>query len=136
MPEGVVLDGAALQRLMTSPSGPVGKELLRRGRNVETLAKRLCPVRKMSGGGQLRASIMHYLAITSAGLVCYIGTPLNYARHVIEGSGIYGPQGAYIVPVNARALRWIGPGGVVYAMRSKGTPPRDFLTPALAAART
>lgn len=136
MPAGLVLDGAALHRLMTSPSGPVAKDLLRRGRNVETLAKRLCPVRKMGGGGQLRASIMHYLALTAAGLVCYVGTPLNYAEHVIKGSGIYGPQGTPIVPVRAQALRWIGPDGVVFAMSSKGTPPRDFLTPALAAART
>lgn len=135
MPEGLMLDGAALHRFIASPSGPVAKELLRRGRNVESLAKRLCPVRKMSGGGQLRASIMHYLAVTSAGLVCYIGTPLNYACHVIEGSGIYGPQGTPIVPVRAQALRWMGPNGVVFALSSKGTPGRDFLTPALAAAR-
>lgn len=136
MPQGLMLDGAALHRFINSPSGPVAKDLLRRGRNVETLAKRLCPVRKMSGGGQLRASIMHYLAVTAAGLVCYIGTPLNYAVHVIKGSGIYGPEGTPIVPVRARALRWIGPDGVVFALSSKGTPPRDFLTPALAAART
>lgn len=132
----VQFDQAAMTRLTQAPTGLAGVDLLRRGRNVETLAKRLCPVRKQAGGGQLRASITHFLATDSRGLVCFIGSPLSYAIHVIRGSGIYGPQGTPITPKNARALRWTGPDGkLVFARSSKGTPGRDFLTPALAAAR-
>lgn len=73
------IDRNALRQFVQSPSGPVALDLLRRGRNVETLAKRLCPVRKTGGGGQLRASITHYLATDALGLICLIGSSLSYA---------------------------------------------------------
>lgn len=130
------IDRNALRQFVQSPSGPVALDLLRRGRNVETLAKRLCPVRKTGGGGQLRASITHYLATDALGLICLIGSSLAYAVFVHEGSGIYGPQGTPIVPKRAKMLRWLGDDGApVFAKSSKGTPPRRFLTEALVAAR-
>lgn len=35
-----------------------------------------------------------------------VGSPLPYAQHVHEGTGIYGPHGTPIVPKNAKALKF------------------------------
>jgi hypothetical protein len=37
------------------------------------------------------------------------------------------------VPKNAKALAWKGPGGMIFAMSSKGMKPRPFFKPAVEA---
>lgn len=54
------------------------------------------------------------------------GIKLGY---VVNGTGIYGPQGQRIVPLVARALYWEG---AEHPYRSvAGQKPNDFVTPAL-----
>lgn len=57
------------------------------------------------------------------------GTKLGY---VVNGTGIYGPRGSRIVPVQAKALYWEG---AEHPYKSvAGQKPNDFVTPALAEA--
>jgi hypothetical protein len=72
------LDQAALDRLLNSPDGPVGKDLARRTVQVETAAKRLCPV----DTGRLRSSITHSIEADSRGLAGIVGTDVDYAEPV------------------------------------------------------
>lgn len=142
----VVLEGQALNQLLESPSGGVARDLLRRANAVENQAKRLCPVDE----GRLRASIRREIGTDDGELVVRVGTNVEYAMFVHEGTGLYGPRGTYIVPVRRKVLRWArknnsGSGrrryrggstqGYVYSKRSRGVRGRPFLRDALPAAK-
>lgn len=120
-------------------------DLRARGRRVEADAKRRCPVDE----GRLRNSIRSvYIASPSRPRV-EVRAEANYARAVHDGTGIYGPRRAPIVPVRARVLRWEArgvsrkggrtsrslTGPYVYARSVRGVPGRPFLRLALPAAR-
>lgn len=66
-------------RALIGPSGEVGRDMRRRGNRVLSEAKRRCPV----DTGKLRASLR--MEELSNGTIT-IGTPLNYAIHVHEGT--------------------------------------------------
>lgn len=148
----VRFDDGALQALLRGRTGPVASDLLRRGRNVESRAKVLTPVDR----GRLRSSITHELVSEGGDLICRIGTNVEYARHVHDGTGIYGPRGRPIRPVNAKVLAWPVRGttsrrrtrtgrivttraqtrtSTAFAMEVAGSPPRPYLRNALPAAR-
>lgn len=76
------LNQAELNRLLTSPDGPVGRDLVRRTVQVETAAKRLCPV----DTGRLRSSITRAVDVDSNGLVGVVGSDVDYAEHVEFGT--------------------------------------------------
>lgn len=122
----------AVRALLVDPDGPVGQELLRRGRNVAYFARRYAPV----DTGRLRASITTELVTYAGSLAAIVGTNVNYAMYQHEGTGIYGPHGTPIVPVRARFLRFKPKGSstFVFARSVRGTPPTFFLRRALAAA--
>lgn len=71
----VRMDQAAIDRLMRSTTGPAAATLLKAGVKVEGAAKRLCPV----DTGRLRSSIAHELTTDARGLVCFVGTNVEYA---------------------------------------------------------
>lgn len=121
-----------VRALMTDPDGPVGEDLLRRGRNVAYLARKYAPVNT----GRLRSSITTELVRYAGQLACIVGTNVNYAMYQHEGTGIYGPHGTPIVPRRARFLRFKPQGSseFVYARQVRGTPPTFFLRRALIAA--
>lgn len=73
----VVLDQAALTRLLESEPGPVGKELTRRTIKVDRSAKDRCPV----DTGRLRSSITWRLGRDSQGLLGIVGTNVEYAMY-------------------------------------------------------
>ncbi len=81
--ERVTIDDAALEKLFTDKKGPVGRDLKRRGSNVEFLAKQLVPV----DTGDLRASINNSLGLDEDGLYVAIGSDLDYAIYVEYGTG-------------------------------------------------
>lgn len=141
----VVLNQKALNDLLQSDGSGIARDLMRRANNVENQAKRLCPVDQ----GRLRASIRRELATDSGELVARVGTNVEYAMFVHEGTGLYGPRGRYIVPVRKKVLRWAqvnnsGRGrrryrggrteSFVYSKRSSGFRGRPFLRDALPAA--
>ena len=132
------IDGAALQRLLRSPTGPVARELLRRGEKVVSRAKSLCPV----ASGRLRNSITPELVETSVGPVVRVGTNVEYARFVHDGTGIYGPRAQRIEPTRTKVFKWKAKGagaafanddGYVIASSTAGMRGVPFLRDALGA---
>lgn len=65
-----------------------------------------------------------------------VGTGVFYALYVHDGTGLYGPKGAYIVPKTAKFLSWKLKGGKrVYALKVRGMKPNPFLRDAIIAAK-
>lgn len=126
------INNAAVRALLTDPTGGVARDLLRRGNNVATLAKKYAPVNT----GRLRASIEAKLVKYAGNLAVIVGTNVSYAMFQHEGTGIYGPHGTPIVPVNSQYLRFRPKGSTefVYAKSVKGSMPTFFLKRALPAA--
>jgi hypothetical protein len=147
------VDPAQVRRALNAPDGPVARDTARRCVAVMNEAKRRCPVDE----GTLRASITFDVQVGEAGIVGRVGTPHPYGYFVHEGTGIYGPRAAPIVPVRAQVLRWpvratsssrpssvpgrgrvtsksLKPTGYAFARSVRGVPPRRFLTEALPAA--
>ena len=134
------LDLGAVQQLLTSRQGGVVRDLLRRGLLVETQAKRNLggiggP--KRIDTGRLRASIASVVVTRNNRPAVLVGSNLNYALFVHEGTGVYGPKHAPIRPKRAKRLRFKPRGSRkwVYARQVKGMAPNRFLTNALHAAR-
>lgn len=69
-------------RLLRSTTGPVGRMLARYAALTETAAKARCPV----DTGRLRSSITWRMEIDSDGLVAIVGTNVEYAIYVHEGT--------------------------------------------------
>lgn len=125
----VVLHEAGFAELL-APEGAAGRDLLRRGLNVEARAVELCPVED----GRLRGSITHEdVERTGEALVIRIGTNVDYALGIEEGTGLYGPKHEVIRPKTAKALRFEIDGEVVFVKSVKGRPATPFLRPALPA---
>lgn len=134
------LNPGAIRVLMTSPSGPMARALLRRGLLVESQAKRNLggiggP--KRVDTGRLRASITTQLVQRNGTLWVIIGTNVSYARFVHNGTGIYGAAHREIRPRRAKFLRFRSPTTRrwVFARKVKGMPANPFLLNALPAAR-
>ena len=49
-----------------------------------------------------------------------VGSPMKYARFVEEGTGLYGPRRALIVPKGGKALKFVFGGEVLYRRNVKG----------------
>ncbi len=130
-------DHAALMAILSSPTGGVAKDLFRRGKKVETKAKQnLSRAPKRVDTGLLRSSINTQLVITGGKPSVRVGTNVHYALFVHDGTGLYGPKGAYITPKTAKFLVWKGKTGKkIYARRVKGMRPNRFLADAVIAAK-
>jgi phage gpG-like protein len=127
----IVWNEAALAEMLEGRQGEVALDLERRATNVESQAKL-----NASGQpgpnvrtGRLRASITHELAHDERGLVARVGSNVEYARYVEEGT-----EPHRIVPRRAQALHWPGAAHPVLAVNHPGTRARPYLRPALSAA--
>lgn len=60
-------------------------------------------------------------------LVLYLSHGMRYGEHLEKGTGIYGPHGKPIVPVNKKAL--YGPGLNHPVKKIKGMKPRPIVKP-------
>lgn len=127
----VIIDHVALQRLLKSPFGPVGRDAVRRGRRVRNVAQRLAPKRS----GRLASSINVNVKIRLSGLVVEVGSDLSYARFVHDGTGIYGPRHRPITGGRGGVMVFRGSTGeVVYARSVAGMPGTPYLARAVFAA--
>lgn len=126
-----------LEQLLNSPSGPVAKDLMRRGLKVASAAKQnLNRTPRRVNTGALRADIHPELGTVNGKIALRVGTGKKYAAWVHDGTGLYGPRHAVIRPKTKKALRWHGKTGkVVFARYSRGMRPNPFLRDALRAAR-
>ena len=132
-----VHDKAALDTLLRSTNGAVAKDLFRRGKKVEAKAKKnLQRPPKRVDTGHLRSSI-HTTLLTVNGLpAVQVGTKVFYAIWVHDGTGIYGPRGTPIRPVQAKMRSWKNKKGKrVYAKQVLGMKPNPFLRDAMDAAK-
>jgi hypothetical protein len=111
----------AMDRLLLSPSGDVGKYLAKKGRLIEAGAKRQVGVQT----GALRASIHMRHFSDPRGQYVKIGSSLNYARMHHEGTKPH-----LIRPNTAHMLRFYSKGQIVFAhmVRHPGTPANRYLT--------
>lgn len=127
----LVVDHAAVRDITHGRGGAVYGDMARRGRNIESEAKRLCPVLD----GRLRASITSEVEVSSVGVTVRVGTNVAYALWVHDGTGIYGPAGRMITPQRAARMSWQPRGGGprVYARATRGMRGRPFLRDAVPA---
>ncbi|KGI79382.1 hypothetical protein IL38_24100 [Actinopolyspora erythraea] len=132
---------------VTSEAGPVVRQVHRETEKVRNAAVRRCP----RDTGTLAASLEATVHVTGMRVTGIVGSRLDYALYVHEGTGIYGPKKRPIYPVSAQVLRFkpsrgAGParrgsrgssperrGGYVYARWVRGMPPHPFLVEALEA---
>lgn len=131
-----VLDLAAINRQLTGPNGSIVKDTLRRALRVQGRAKHLVSV----DNGTLRDSIEiateTRLVEGVESMVVLVGTKLKYAMAEHEGTGIYGPTGAAILPVSGKFLVFKNKAGkLVFAKSVQGRPGTHFLKRALGEAR-
>ena len=128
----IVWNSAELSRLLTSPGGEVLLDLERRATNVESQAK--LNASGQNGGprvrtGRLRSSITHQIEVDDRGPVARIGSNVEYALYVEEGTPAH-----RIVPRRRKALHWPGAQHPVMSVNHPGSRPYPYLRPALAAA--
>lgn len=136
------LNQAQINYILKSPTGPVARDLVKRGIKVQTRAKR-----NLNGGtgsgpkrvdnGHLRASINTELRMGLDGdLVMRVGSGLYYSLWVHDGTGIYGPRARPITPKKAKFLRWVDKAGTPHFAKSvRGMKPNTYLKSALPAYR-
>lgn len=137
-----------LQIIMKSPAGAVAKDLMKRGKRVESRAKRnlagLNGRPRRIDTGHLRASISTNLIVRPEGLGVRVGTNVLHARWVHDGTGLYGPKHTVIRPRFGKVLVFSSKvygakkgkfAGKVVARYVKGMKPNPFLHDALPAFR-
>lgn len=84
----IVLDQGGLDELLTSVDGPVGRDLQRRGVVGESAAKQNASGRPGPNvqTGRLRSSIRWVVGHDGAGLYLDVGSDVEYAGYVEEGT--------------------------------------------------
>lgn len=120
----VILDPVAIRELLTSKDGPVGVDLQRRVLRVTNAAKKKCNVNT----GRLRSSIRGSISSDAKGLVGTVGTDLDYALYVHNGTKAH-----RIEAKGDHPLHWSGAGGDAFAwyVDHPGYKGNPFLTDAL-----
>lgn len=117
---------------------PIGRDMLRRGLRVESAAKRrLTTAPRRVNTGRLRASVNTRPIAYRGTFGARVGSNVNYALWVHDGTGIYGPRHTRIRPRRGRVLRFTPRGAVapIYRPSVRGMRPNPFLRDALPAAR-
>ena len=97
------------------------------GKRVEGEAKKLCPVNT----GRLRSSIGTTVTTLNGLPAARVGTDVEYARQIHDGTGIYGPHRTPVVPRRGKYLVFNIGGQTVFARSVRGVKGRPFLTDAL-----
>lgn len=103
------LDRAAIERLLSSPQGPVVQTLMKYGIMIERRAKQLCPV----DTGNLRASINHAVGQDSRGPYVVIGSQVEYAIYQELGTRRMAAQ-PFLRPAMLAVLRQVGGSAATY----------------------
>lgn len=93
------LHDAAMHDLLKSPAGPVARDLMVRGRRVQTRAKELVRV----DTGRLRGSITVTPVTVDGELAVHIGSNVEYAGF-LEGGTRRMPAYPYLQPALAAAF--------------------------------
>lgn len=126
----IEINRAAVRELLTSPSGPVFREVAKICRRTEAGAKRRASARVDTGQG--RASISSAVRVEGTRVIGRVGTPMRHMLYQHEGTGLYGPRRRRIVPVHRKFLKFPSgkKGQFVFAKSVAGVKPLPFLTEA------
>ena len=111
----VQLSDAQIRQITTQPGGPVWDAMLRATGITRDRAKVDLTVNNLINRGTLRNSIESRVTARGDQIVGTIGSDLNYAGYVHEGT--QGP----ILPQRARVLRFRSGGAFVFAPSVRGT---------------
>jgi hypothetical protein len=116
----------ALENLLNSPTGEVGRYLKSKGNEILTVARAMVGVRT----GKLRSSLHMRHMRDARGQYVWVGSKLDYALAHHEGTA---PR--TITPKSGKVLRFVSRGQVVYAhsVQHPGTRANRYLTKALQA---
>ncbi|MGI5292824.1 HK97 gp10 family phage protein [Nonomuraea polychroma] len=128
MPVRMRFDDAEIRRLLQGESGEVVRHVQDIVDRTVAIARREAPVGRT---GHLRQSIQGTVDVDGDRVVGRIGSTLEYALYVHDGTGLWGPWQRVIRPVQAKVLAWKAPGtprGMVFAAYVKGARPNPFLT--------
>lgn len=93
---------------------------------VETVlaaAREAAPRREGALAGSIREKAR---VVTESRISSLVGSDLPYAVWQDQGTGVHGPRGARIYPVQARALRFEIDGVVIFAASVAGAPATRF----------
>jgi len=118
----LIIDGAAVENMLHSPDGIVGRYMIGKSQVVQNAAIVQCPKRT----GRLSQSIVKRFYDSPEGFTVVIAALQPYALYVHEGTK---PHTIY--PVKAKALSWVAPGGTrVFAKKVNhpGTKANHFLS--------
>ena len=126
----VVMDNAAIQRMLTSPTGPAMRAATVKAQEVKNHARSEVAVsqgRDFTTRGQpqhLRDTIVTRFVSDAKGPANYVGSDLRRAWWYHQGTVPH-----VIVPVRAKALRFVSRGTVIFAKRVNhpGTRGNPFL---------
>lgn len=138
-----------IYNITQGPNSGLLKDMLKRGARVQTRARRnlrggATGPRRINTGALSNSIKVAVSAITNTHLAVRVGSNLDYAVFVHDGTGIYGPRKTKILPKRGRALvfrskiygakrgRWRG---FVVVRSVKGMKPNPFLREALSAFR-
>lgn len=122
------LHQSAINVFLRSPAGEIFRAVREIGRRVENTAKQLAPVDR----GGLRASVNSRMLIEGSKVVAHVGTNMEYALFVHEGTGLFGPRHRRIRPKRAKVLSFKPRGGRrVFVRSTRGQRPNPFLVRAL-----
>jgi hypothetical protein len=132
------MDEEGLYYLLEDENGPTGRDLLRRGLNVESASVTYCPVDE----GPARASIDHEIGRDQDGLYVKVGSNLDYFIHIERGTGLFEEtipgvapspnKGQRITAKDGGTLRFVADGEIVYRKSIKGMRPHAPLRKGLA----
>jgi hypothetical protein len=130
------LDYAEIYRQIQGPNSGVARDMLRRGLRVQARARKRAPAKT----GRLRTSIdiatqnRTVMGVNTFAII--IGSNLDWAAWVHNGTGLYGPHHTRIVPTRGKILVFVGRRGrYVHVGSVAGQRPRPFLKDALRAVR-
>ena len=129
------LNGRLRADLMAE-GGAVREDVKRRAANVRDEARRLLAERADEPSGELGRSIRYVTREAAEGSVAaQVGSDLEHAIWVEEGTGVYGPRGAEITPRSAPLLVFRSRSGSIIRTPSvRGQRPKRYLRDALRAA--
>lgn len=115
------MNPVAVASMLRSPGGPVGRELLRRGKQAQFTARQLAPK-------GMRAGITADVVNTVSGPEIQIVSTHPATLYVINGTRDHGPA-------TAKVMHFYIDGREVWATWVKGIKANDFLGKALLATR-
>lgn len=115
------MDQVAIARMLRSPGGPVGRDLLRRGKQAQFLARQLAPK-------GMRPGITAEISEGPRGVELVLNSAHPATLYIINGTKDHGP-------VRAKVMHFYIGGREVWAMHVRGIKANDFLGKALLATR-